>query len=149
MNSGMNVQTSESDEYETPPWLFKALDTEFRFTFDAAADIDNKLCQVWTNDIERTTIPSGAVIFCNPPYSNIEPFVRCLTNSSGTTVFLLPIRSGTAWFAHLNKLRCWPNVEFRFFRKRIHFLIDGKEPINPKTLKPSGPRFDSMIVVVR
>ena len=105
MNSGMNVQTSESDEYETPPWLFKALDTEFRFTFDAAADINNKLCSMWTNDIERTTIPSDAVTFCNPPYSNIEPFVARLVTMWQTTVFLLPARSGTAWFTQLDQLR--------------------------------------------
>ena len=149
MNSGMNVQTSESDNYETPPWLFKALDTEFRFDFDAAANEKNALCPAWTNDIENGDILEGAVVFCNPPYSNIEPFVTRLTPSGITSVFLLPIRSGTAWFARLNKLRSWSNAEFRFFRKRIHFLLDGKEPLNGKTGKPSGPRFDSMIVVVR
>lgn len=149
MNSGMNVQTSESDDYETPPWLFKALDTEFRFTFDAAADINNALCPVWTNDIEKTDMPTNAVVFCNPPYSNIDPFVARLPCMSGIVVFLLPIRSGTAWFARLEQLRKRDHAEFRFFRKRIHFLIDGKEPLNPKTGKPSGPRFDSMIVVVR
>ena len=149
MNSGMNVQTSENDNYETPPWLFKALDTEFRFTFDVAADINNHLCPMWTNDIERTDIRNSEIVFCNPPYSNITPFVAQLIAARCLTVFLLPVRTGTSWFLALDRLRHPHQAEFRFFRKRIHFLIDGREPINPKTLKPSGPRFDSMIVMVR
>ena len=149
MNSGMNTQTSESDEYETPPWLFKALDMEFRFDFDAAADIENALCPVWTNDIGNAIIPSGAVVFCNPPYSNITPFVTRLLGAKCMTVFLLPVRSGTLWFHALGICQKMNRAEFRFLRKRIHFLLDGKEPLNEKTGKPSGPRFDSMIVVVR
>lgn len=152
-NDGFNVACSNTDEYETPPWLFKALDTEFGFDYDAAANEKNTLCARWTDDITINSVllSDAQHVFCNPPYSNIDPFIVRAADSPiwQTWTLLLPVRGGTDWFATLRSLEKAGRCEIRFLRKRIRFLINGREPLNPKTSKPSGPRFDSLIAVVR
>lgn len=139
-NAGMNAKGPNSDEWRTPEWLFKALDTEFGFTFDAAAQEGNALCKGWTNDIEaaeKVGMLKDQIIFCNPPYTKIPLFVRILGRAKATSVLLLPARTGTGWF-----LTLWGMATLRFFRKRVEFLLpDGT---------PSGsPRFDSLVAIVR
>jgi len=150
----MNARTSESDEYETPPWLFAALNTEFYFDFDAAAQESNALCEGWSSNMHadggRPGYGYAHTIFCNPPYSNIDPFVAlALAAETRKWVLLLPARTGTTWFRDLRYAERQGIAELRFYRKRIRFLIDGKEPLNPKTSKPSGPRFESVLAVIR
>ena len=128
MNTGMNKPTPQSDHWETPKWLYRALDTEFGFTFDPCplhADFDG-LTEDWR----------GERLFINPPYSDIEPWVA-KAFSSEIAVILLPVRTGSHWFQMLRER----DVEIRFLRKRIAFLQNGKEM--------KGPRFESMIAVVR
>ena len=127
MNSGFNVRTKQSDHWETPKWLYDALDTEFGFTLDPCPlePKQDGLAIDWVD--ER--------VFCNPPYSNIAPWVR-KASSAELTVLLLPVRTDTDWFRFLIE----SNVVMRFLRKRIRFLLNGK----PQT----SPRFASLIVVV-
>ena len=148
MNDGMNVQGPGNDDYETPLWLFKALDTEFGFTFDAAANGANHLCDQWTEDIASALANNhlrGHRVFCNPPYTLIDLFVSAAQISGTFWVLLLPARTGTAWF---QALRETSEVEIRFLRKRIQFLLDGKFPLG-KDGKPQGPRFDSILAITR
>jgi phage N-6-adenine-methyltransferase len=147
-NDGMNAAGPSNDEYETPPWLFKALDTEFGFTFDAAANEANHLCDLWTGDIlaaEKAGALKDQIVFCNPPYSMVEMFIKvALRSSARKWVFLIPSRTGTDWF-HL--LMSSQKVALRFMRKRIAFLLNGVLPLG-KDGKPQGPRFDSVIAIV-
>ncbi len=62
----------------------------------------------------------GKRVFCNPPYSNIEPWVRKALSSKAMTVLLLPCRSDTLWFSMLVR-----DAEVRFFRKRMDLNADG------------------------
>jgi len=144
----MNAAGPSNDEYETPPWLFKALDTEFGFTFDGAAQDGNHLCDNYTNDIllaESTGRLKDQIVFCNPPYSMVEMFVKvALRSSARKWVFLIPSRTGTDWFHLLSGSK---KVAFRFMRKRIQFLLGGVPPLG-KDGKPQGPRFDSVIAIV-
>ena len=60
-------------------------------------------------------------LFCNPPYSNIEPFVDYMIEhckNGYTIVMLLPTRSGTKWF---KKLFEFYHCHFYFFTQRLHF----------------------------
>ena len=147
-NSGMDAHGPSNDNYETPPWLYKALDTEFGFDFDAAANVANHLCDLWSKDIlvsERDDALKDRIIFCNPPYSKVEMFVKiALRSSARKWVFLIPSRTGTDWFHLLANSK---KVTFRFMRKRIQFLLNGVPPLG-KDGKPQGPRFDSVIAIV-
>lgn len=146
-NKGMNVATPQSDDWRTPPWLFKALDAEFGFNFDAAANAENALCSRWTNCIDKSAIAERGEmtdrVFCNPPYSMIDKFVWRALYGRVLWVLVLPVRTDTDWFAALHntpvRSRC---VTLRFFRKRIEF--------HDATGKPAGsPRFASMIAIVK
>lgn len=107
---------SHNDNYATPDYLFKALEREFGLTLDPCPldpePLRDGLEMDWTDE----------VIFCNPPWSQIEPWVDKALGSRCQTVFLLPARTDTNWF---HKLAHNSKVELRFFRKRVHFVRDG------------------------
>ena len=135
MNDGMNMQGPSNDDYETPPWLFKALDAEFGFTFDAAANEKNALCDRWgPRDTERF----GERVFCNPPYSNVDLFVDRAMCSKNLWILLLPSRTDTRWFQSLMEE---PRASLRFFRKRVRFCLDGQVA--------DSPRFGSVVAVIK
>lgn len=138
MNQGFNLKTKQSDEWQTPDWLFKALDSEFGFTLDAAATAENTKCKEYRT-VNAVPYWTGHRVFCNPPYSNIEWFVnKALSHDHDMAVLLLPVRTDNDWFRHLIEIK---GVEIRYFRKRICFLENGKEQ--------KSPRFASMIAIVR
>lgn len=139
MNSGYTVETDQNDNWRTPPWLFKALDCEFALDFDAAADNGNALTGMSTHDIESADVPPGVRVFCNPPYSNIMPFVTRALAWPNLWVFILPVRTRAAWFELLVNS---PRVEIRWLRRRIAF-----DP--PPGVNPSSPRMDTFIAIVR
>lgn len=142
MNDGFNATTEQNDNWRTPAWLFKALDTEFAFDCDAASDGTNSLCESWIGDINNAIangFPICSRYFCNPPYSNIEPFVRAALDNPWLWVFILPVRTRSAWFELLYRSE---RVEFRWLRKRIAF-----DP--PPGVEASQPRMDTFIAVVR
>jgi hypothetical protein len=165
-NEGMNVRGPSNDEYETPPWLFEACHTEFGFEWDAAArktDMEveqsdgtilkmvggNALAGLVSNDIEKDIKMIRAHrgnVWCNPPYSKIDLFIGLALMSPNLWCFLLPSRTGTGWFQRLRW--SFDRVEMRPFRRRIQFLLNGQPPLG-KDGKPQGPRFDSMIAIVR
>jgi phage N-6-adenine-methyltransferase len=101
---------SEGDEYRTPKWLFRGLDSEFRFTVDVAATtasaltplfIDKKtdaLNQTW--DIRSGHSPARA--YCNPPYSqpNIPLFLERAYGQmllGVLSVLVVPLDPTKAW----------------------------------------------------
>lgn len=140
-NSGMNVLTSRSDEWETPDWLFRALDTEFGFTLDPCATKENAKCATFITkeqDGLQTKWGHAHRAFINPPYSEIQEWVvAALQQTCDLTVLLLPVRTDTRWFRMLIEL---PDVRIRYLRKRIRFLEAGVEQ--------SSPRFASLIAIL-
>jgi len=146
MNPGYNAATAQSDDWRTPRWLFQALDAEFAFDCDAAADAGNALCPAFIERVENYPLhldpPGGSRFFCNPSYSNIEPFIRRALRGSALWVFILPVRTRAAWFEMLRDGERAGRVEFRWLRRRVAF-----EP--PPGVTPSSPRMDVFIAVVR
>ena len=137
----MNAKTKMSDEWETPDWLFRYLDTEFKFTFDAAANKENTKCARWAGDIENEWryIKPHDHVFCNPPYSNIRPFIEIALRLHAVWVFLLPAnRSDTDWF---HTLYADERVHIRWMTRRIRFLENG--------VQQKSPRFPSMIAIIK
>src|SRR5687767_14097485 len=68
----------EVDNLETTPEMFKPLHERFRFTVDVAALPHNaKLSRFYTpEDDGLTQAWAGERVWCNPPYSTIEPWVE-------------------------------------------------------------------------
>ena len=120
MTLNKGLMSSNSDEWETPRWLFDRLNERFQFTLDAAATPGNALCEkyhVWPDGLCDWT---GERVFVNPPYSDIKAWAEHFTKQAGKAqliVALVPARVDTRWFQdHVAKADlCW------FIRGRLRF----------------------------
>src|SRR5438128_1589559 len=88
------------DTYGTPRPFWLALDREFHFTVDVAADDDHHMTERYYTPAENGLLQpwAGEVVWCNPPYSDIAPWVsrgRAERENGATTVLLLPARTGS------------------------------------------------------
>lgn len=134
------------DCWATPPELAKNLIEEFGCTWDAACDNDNCVFPglvvppQWDGITSLKTYERPA--WCNPPYSDIQPWVSAACLRAGdmfaVTVMLLPVRTGRRWF--LSAVEAPALRELSFFWGRIEFLP-------PPGVEPSSPRFDNMLLV--
>ncbi len=131
---------NQSDEWETPQWLFDALNAEFGFNFDASANRDSTKCLAWSSDIQNDERLNNMDlrIFCNPPYSNIKTFIGLALRTNFLWVFLLPVRTDNNWFHRL--IESSRHVTIRYFRKRIAFASNG--------VPMKSPPFASMVVII-
>lgn len=119
-------EKTDRDEWTTPPKLFSWLDSICEFNLDAAASIDNHLCEnFYTKEdsaLAKEIDPSSR-IFCNPPYSLDLDFARWGFSKGSNVAMLLPVRSDRTWFQKLlhswDLRRCW-------FTGRLHFGGSGK-----------------------
>ena len=127
-----NTPANIKDLYQTPPSLFNKLDMEFQFTCDVAASDQNHLCAEYlTEEDDALETPWGDVNWCNPPYSNITPWVEAAIDEcnhhSKTTVMLVPADTSVKWF----KLAYESCNEVRFISGRISFInADTQLPVN-------------------
>jgi len=112
--------TRNSDCYETPSDFYAMLDREFHFTFDPCPikpTFDGLSCD-W-----------HGVIFVNPPYSNIRPWIEkglleLANGNAQTIVYLLPCRTDVAYFHEL----VYGYAELRFIRGRLKFSNRAPAP---------------------
>lgn len=138
--------SSDQTEWETPPELFKLLDTEFHFTLDAAARIENRKCKFFIDPEQNafhtrwSKLSEGMPVWLNPPYGRevgrwVKRAWEQSTEGEGcTVVLLLPARTDTRWF-HDFCVR----GEVRFLRGRLKFLERGER-------RDAAP-FPNMVVV--
>jgi phage N-6-adenine-methyltransferase len=115
----------DGDSYSTPEWMYRALDTEFRFTLDPCPLNTN-----WVKGRDQDGLEldwDGHRVYCNPPYSNILPWVQKALASKALTVFVLPCRTDTEWF----HLLLDHHAEIRFLRKRVDFVSVDKRRVHP------------------
>ena len=126
--------SSKKMNWETPQKMFDKWNEEFHFTLDPCAEASTAKCDKFytIEDDGLTKDWSNEVVFCNPPYGKaISKWVEKCYNESlkGTTIVLLiPARTDTRYFHKFiyNK----PNVEIRFIKGRLYFLLDGQR-LNP------------------
>ena len=155
--------SSARDDWQTPPDLFAALDAEFRFTLDAAANTQNALCPLYLGPDHggaeyRDGLTAdwwigrgGEAAWCNPPYSRglqgkfiAKAATEAQKGAGGllTVVMLLPARTDTkAFHAHIwnaDQHRPRPGVELRLLKGRLRFVG-----------APASAPFPSMVVVFR
>jgi len=150
----------DRDEYETPPELFNKLDKIFKFDLDVASNYMNSLC---SESFIKDSSDGDALdddlwdcgrhlsIFCNPPFSNKEEFLKrgvASRNYNTVIVFLLPnnARSTDYWCTYVLQADLIINLT-----PRVQYLIKGERPqrFDKKTQKwiDSGVAFDSCVVV--
>jgi len=152
--------SSNSDEWETPQWLFDKLDKEFCFGFDAAATLDNAKCYcAETNSlgVDWKQVVGDYAVWCNPPYSRGKQklFLKKAVEEQikgCTSVFLIPARTDTvAWHTYVwdtEKQQPLEGIEVRFLKGRLKFEINGN-PILDKNGNPQSAPFPSAIVIFR
>jgi len=139
---------------ETPPQVFHKLEDDFGpFEIDLTANAQNHLCLVWfgPGGIAEDALTAswhvcGATGYSNPPYG---PFVSKILKKAKqeaamgfTSTLLLPVRMKRAIHQHVLQ----GASELWFCDKRIAFWEGGAPKLDPKTQKPTGALFDSMIV---
>jgi phage N-6-adenine-methyltransferase len=143
----------ESDLWRTPDALWRELHDEFRFDIDLAALVEtSKLDACFAPDHPTPHMRCALsaqwlcafrrVGFCNPPYSNIEPFVAKAVDEASrrngfTSVFLLPYSPDVRWWSHVEHA-----VEIRRIPHRVRFLLRDGRPLG-------SPTFPSCVVVFR
>lgn len=103
--------------WRTPRHLFDALHREFAFTLDGASEPGNGLLPA-ASTVEHPISWEGHRVFCNPPWSNIRPFVEQAVEAD-LAVFLVPARTNVAWFHRALDLGAMP----RFFQGRPRFEL--------------------------
>lgn len=149
--------SSRRDDWQTPPELWAALNREFAFCWDVAADRRNykgeRGCffgpgsEFGEDALAFAWGPFIGACYCNPPYSRglqgkFIAKAAAERENGVTTVMLLPARTDTkAFHAHIwNAETHQPRegVEIRFLPGRIRF-VGAKH----------GAPFPSMIVVFR
>lgn len=107
---------SRRQNWRTPPDFFEALHAEFGFTMDGASEPGNGLLPLHST-VESPIAWRNHRVFCNPPWSNIAPFIEYAADAI-LAVLLVPARTNSRWFHRALALGAEP----RFFVGRIKFV---------------------------
>ena len=114
-----NKFESKNQTYVTPDALFRRLDSEFKFTRDVCADVNNAKCFLyWTEENSCLDKTWDGINWMNPPYKTVGQFVKKAweQSSNASTVCLVPARTNTNWWHEY----CMKG-EVRFIQGRIRF----------------------------
>jgi len=120
---GLDVVTSrKSDEWQTPPDVFRPLDAEFGFTLDVAASDTNAMCDRFFTIADNGLAQSwgSQVCWLNPPYSEVGKWIERAHEASrkgATVVCLVPSRTDTKWW-HSHAIHA---DEIRWIKGRVKF----------------------------
>lgn len=138
------LYTSNSDEWETPDYLYKKLDNEFHFDLDpCATEHNHKTEEYFTIDNDGLSKNwGGHRVWCNPPYSEIIKWAQKAFEESlkpNTLVVLLaPSRTDTKWFHDY----VYHHSEIRFVKGRVKFSGSKWNAPFPSLLAIYRGRFD-------
>lgn len=144
---GSHTPKELRNRWQTPLSLFAPMDAEFGFYLDAAADENNALCSRYLTEKDDSLSVdwnSYGAIWCNPPYSDIQPWVNKAAEQYKKVlqpiVMLTPADQSVGWF----KLALETVDEVRVITGgRISF-------IDPSTNKPvNGNNKGSMFLIWR
>lgn len=131
------------DDRATVPEVFAGFHDRFGFTLDAAASDHNaKLPRYYTREVDGLAQPwTGERVWCNPPYSNIRPWVeKALLREAELAVLLLPAnRTEQAWWQDLiEPERLAGRLRVEFLRGRMRFIAARDTEIRPNQRPPFG-----------
>lgn len=130
-SGGREGRPAPKDDWRTPPDLYARLDSEFRFALDAACEAHNQLAPNGLRadeGMDGLLLPwhtYGGAVWCNPPYSNVRPWLERALVASRLVPVVLAITADTStrWW-----LECVAHEasEIRFLTGRVKFLLpDG------------------------
>lgn len=141
--TGKRGPRPEVDDRATAPEVFGPLHERFRFTLDAAALPHNaKLERYFTPEQCGLAQPwTGERVWCNPPYSNIEPWVeKASTSGAELVVMLLPAnRTEQGWWQrHIEPRRRAGQIQVEFLPGRMRFIAHDASGIRPNERPPFG-----------
>lgn len=132
------IDKSNTNEWETPLWLFKTLNNEYHFDLDPCSTDDNAKCKRhFTAEQDGLKQEWSGRVFMNPPYGRViakwvkKAYESVMGGGTQICVCLLPSRTDTAWFhEYCMKGEVW------FVKGRLRF----------NNSKENAP-FPSMIVI--
>lgn len=115
------TQTSNSQNWRTPKWLFNLLDKEFNFELDVCADEENSLCDLYYDEeVNGLKQDWFGMCWCNPPYNEAKSWVekafKEAEKGNCTAVLLIAARPDTRYW--------WDYIrygEVRFLPGRLKF----------------------------
>ncbi len=144
-----------NDLWATPPEVFEALDKEFCFGFDVCAEYetakcadywtieDDALSKDWAEDAKSRVPGAGLIeigtIWCNPPYSNIRPFVEKAIEAQlngRMTVMLVMCDLSVKWFSLAQR-----------YASETRFITDGRLAFLKNGVPQKGNNKGSVIFV--
>ena len=108
--------------HRTPRDFFEKLDLRYGFTLDGAAAKSNTLLPRFSSYHKRLTW-RGERVFCNPPWSNIAPFVE-LAATAELAVLLIPSRTNCGWFHRALELGAVPD----YWQGKLNFGCKWNSP---------------------
>lgn len=134
------------DDRATTEDVFGPLHERFRFSIDVAASKDNaKLPRYFDEATDGLAQPWGGVerVWCNPPYSDVRPWVeKAWAEPAELVVMLLPAnRTEQGWWQDLvEPYRDRPGspLTTEFIRGRLRFLTAGADTVGPNERPPFG-----------
>lgn len=136
------------DDRATVAEVFKPLDERFGpFTIDVAAAAHNTKCERFysIDDDGLSQSWAGERVWCNPPYSSIEPWVRKAWmehHAAPMIVMLLPAnRTEQGWwqrYVEPYRDRVGSALTVEFLPGRIRFLAPGQTSIGADERPPFG-----------
>lgn len=131
------------DDRATPPEMFGPLDARYRFTLDVAASAGNTKCPRFFSiaDDGLTQSWAGERVWCNPPFSNIEPWtVKAHNAAAALVVMLLPAnRTEQGWWQRqIEPGRLSGRLSVDFLPGRLRFIRAGADTVGPNERPPFG-----------
>ena len=134
----MKIRKKIHDDWETPQWLLKEIESEFGKFFDP--------CPI-NADFNGLNVQWEKVNYINPPYNRTdkEDFIRKAYDESqrgNICIMLLPVSTSTYIFHDV----IYPNAEIRFLKGRVKFI--GINTKGEKVTNKCG-QHDSMLVIFK
>jgi phage N-6-adenine-methyltransferase len=132
------------DDRATPPELFEPLNERFGFTLDACAEAHNAKCARYftPQDDGLQQDWAGERVFCNPPYSNIEPWAQKARMSVDALAVLLVPANRTEqgwWQRQVEPWREGPSpLRVEFLPGRPRFITYANGEVGPNERPPFG-----------
>jgi phage N-6-adenine-methyltransferase len=132
------------DDRGTEPAFFDMLHRRFGFTIDVAASPENaKLPRFYTRDDDGLAQSwTGERVWCNPPFSNVEPWVAKARGSGAELVVMLLPANRTEqvwWQRHVEPYRDrGEGLSVEFLPGRMRFVAPGAQTIGANARPPFG-----------
>lgn len=141
---------TEVDDRTTSREMFDALDARFGFTVDVAASAINARCLRFYTMADDGLAQSwaGESVWCNPPYSDIRPWVEkawAEVDRARRIVLLLPSnRTEQGWWQECvepyrdGRASSESVLTAEFLPGRLRFIAAGQTEVGPNERPPFG-----------